>query len=352
MKKLLSLVLCTLMTLSLLIGCTPADDNERVSFKATVLEKKDASLLVEPDKESTELNSSDRIIVSITDSSLFNSQNDSIAIDDIKTGDLLVISYNGLIAESYPAQINTCYEIQVIESAPDDTAEMIFEKGFYRPNYNSLLKEITEWVSYAQEVPCVQEKIHNGHRYFLITEGARLSERTAAKVEDVIAQADKLEIRITSVSDEGKDSDSFSSFDLVILENNELPFHCTDADNPDEYFMGLIGLREIDKKVVAASEWIKIFSPQPHEKIGDTILLTGLANVFEGTVSYQLLTGDNEVLDSGFTTAAMGDWGYFEENILIPSDLNDETLTLQLYSESMKDGSKMFVVDIPLLLAN
>ncbi|NLX91215.1 MAG: hypothetical protein GXZ07_06445, partial [Firmicutes bacterium] len=51
-----------------------------------------------------------------------------------------------------------------------------------------------------------------------------------------------------------------------------------------------------------------------------------------------------------FTTAAMGDWGYFEEKIPLPADIDADRLVLQLYSVSMKDGSKMFVVNIPLVL--
>jgi hypothetical protein len=56
------------------------------------------------------------------------------------------------------------------------------------------------------------------------------------------------------------------------------------------------------------------------------------------------------VLHKGFTTAAMGDWGYFEEEIPVPADYNGDRLILQLYSVSGKDGSKMFIVDIPLYL--
>jgi len=47
----------------------------------------------------------------------------------------------------------------------------------------------------------------------------------------------------------------------------------------------------------------------------------------------------------------MGDWGYFQEAIPVPADLDASRLVLQLYSESAKDGSKMFVVNIPLFQA-
>lgn len=130
----------------------------------------------------------------------------------------------------------------------------------------------------------------------------------------------------------------------------QLPLSFADVDDPEKHFMKVLGLEEIDRPLVASSDWIKIFSPAPDEEIDGTIPLAGLACVFEGTVSYELLTEDNNVLCSGYTTAAMGDWGYFEEEIPVPTDSDADRLILQLYSESAKDGSKMFVVDIPLAL--
>jgi hypothetical protein len=110
------------------------------------------------------------------------------------------------------------------------------------------------------------------------------------------------------------------------------------------------GLGTIEQPIVASSDWIKIFSPKPDKQVEGTIFLSGIACVFEGTVNYELLTEDGNILCRGFTTGTMGDWGYFEETIPVPPDTDGGRVVLQLYSASAKDGSKMFVVDIPLVL--
>ena len=67
-------------------------------------------MLVEPEEGSSELSSADRIMVSVSEATLLDSQDKEITIDDIKSGDLVQIDYDGQIAESYPAQIRGCSE--------------------------------------------------------------------------------------------------------------------------------------------------------------------------------------------------------------------------------------------------
>lgn len=235
----------------------------------------------------------------------------------------------------------------------DFTANIVFNKGFYRPEYKDLPEEIANWLNYSREIAAVQEKVYNGYRFVLITEGMKPTGGYGVEVEEIREQEGKLEVRVKRTAPgEGEMVTTALTypFDLVIVENKELPLSFTDVDDPDKYFMSLLGIDEIDRPFVASSDWIKIFSPKPHEKVKDTISLSGVANVFEGTVNFELLTKERELLSSGFTTAAMGDWAYFEEEIPVPKGLNSDQLVLQLYSLSMKDGSKMFVVEIPLSL--
>ena len=364
MKKIVVLILCMLVVSLMLTGCSNSGKNDEVSFKAIVLENNQTHLLVEPEEGSSELSSADRIMVSVSEATLLDSHDKEITIGDIKSGDRVQIDYDGLIAESYPAQINGCSRIKVLQSLDEqdaddndgfaqETQEIPFENGFYRPDFDSLPEEIAGWINYSLEIPCVQEKMHGGDRYVLITEGMKPSGGYEVKVEEVLKHPDRLEVKVKSTSPrEGEPVDTMITcpFDLIIVEERELPLAFTDADDPDRYFMELLGLEEIDRPIVASSDWIKIFSPRPEEKIEGAISLAGIACVFEGNVSYELLTEDNNVLHRGFTTAAMGDWGYFEEEIPVPADYNGDRLILQLYSVSGKDGSKMFIVDIPLYL--
>ncbi len=102
MKKLIPLLLSLAFVLTL-IGCTSEDN---ATFQATILEIEDGYYLVEPVEGSTELNSADRIMVPMVN--INPSQEPEV-------GDTLEIVYDGTIAESYPAQINTVYSISVVE---------------------------------------------------------------------------------------------------------------------------------------------------------------------------------------------------------------------------------------------
>ncbi len=86
------------------------------SFIATILENTGTSLLVEPEKGSAELSSADKIYVYIRDAALFDAANIKITISEIEAGKQVEISYHGAIAESYPAQIQGCYRVRLLDS--------------------------------------------------------------------------------------------------------------------------------------------------------------------------------------------------------------------------------------------
>ncbi len=93
-------------------GDSSGDKTTMVDFEAEVIEA-GTFLLVTPDKESNEARSSDRISVSFTEPALKDQGGAAITLKDLKPGDILKITYNGMIAESYPAQIQAS-EITVI----------------------------------------------------------------------------------------------------------------------------------------------------------------------------------------------------------------------------------------------
>lgn len=73
----------------------------KVSFNAIVLENYGNSILVNPLEGSPELNSSDKIVVRVPV--------DNAALKDLSeftVGSKVKITYDGMIMESYPAQIN------------------------------------------------------------------------------------------------------------------------------------------------------------------------------------------------------------------------------------------------------
>ncbi len=90
---------------------TPPDSSAQTPatsiFEATVIEAAEHTILVEPVPGSAELNSADRISVPLRDDMTF------------QTGDLVEITYNGEIMESYPAQLGEVHEITLIQSASE-----------------------------------------------------------------------------------------------------------------------------------------------------------------------------------------------------------------------------------------
>lgn len=80
-----------------------------VTFQATVIEINNDTIFVQPVDGSSELDSADKF-------SIPNDENLKLQV-----GNLLEITYNGNIMESYPAQLGEVYEITVIEQAEANT---------------------------------------------------------------------------------------------------------------------------------------------------------------------------------------------------------------------------------------
>jgi len=84
-------------------------------FEAMVIEI-NPSLIVMPNADSNEFKSSDKIAVSATDAVLNDWKGEEISLNDLRVGDTVEIIYNGVIMESYPAQIS-CYRIELKEES-------------------------------------------------------------------------------------------------------------------------------------------------------------------------------------------------------------------------------------------
>lgn len=79
------------------------------------------------------------VTVSTQNAKLTASDGMTIAQDDFKTGQLVTITFDGLIAESYPGQINSCYGIRVTgEADADETAEALAKYMFVHTVENTV----------------------------------------------------------------------------------------------------------------------------------------------------------------------------------------------------------------------
>ena len=99
MKRIVLIILCCMLVLT---GCNKKEEH---SFIAKVIEVSSNSIIVEPDLLEDERKSSDRFIIDLKD-------NDTIYEID----DYVKIYYDGVIFESYPAQVEATKIEKLIES--------------------------------------------------------------------------------------------------------------------------------------------------------------------------------------------------------------------------------------------
>lgn len=98
---------------------------------------------------------------------------------------------------------------------------------------------------------------------------------------------------------------------------------------------------------------IVVFRPYAGEEVDVPFTLTGIANVFEATVSYRLREASGTVLEEGFMTATCGTgcYGEFAETIQIPLGTElPARVVLEVFESSAEDGRPLNMQRIPLLL--
>ena len=93
---------------------------------------------------------------------------------------------------------------------------------------------------------------------------------------------------------------------------------------------------------------IVIESPLPGESVTSPIRVTGTANVFEATVSFEIRDAGDKVVLRGFTTATSGTGtrGTFETELAVPNLAGPATIVA--FEASAEDGSPLHVVEVPI----
>ncbi|MBU5677648.1 YobA family protein [Alkaliphilus sp. MSJ-5] len=158
------------MIFTIVAGCSNSEKDNEVSFIATVLENNQSYLLVEPVEGSSELSSADKIMVSIGDETLLKSQNEQTIVDNIEVGSKVEVFYDGRIAESYPAQINTCHQVKILDYNIFTTED---ENFLVKTYINKLELKENEEISMYSTIEYIGEKdnitIWSGEPYFHYT---------------------------------------------------------------------------------------------------------------------------------------------------------------------------------------
>jgi hypothetical protein len=97
---------------------------------------------------------------------------------------------------------------------------------------------------------------------------------------------------------------------------------------------------------------IVVTSPLIGQRVSSPVVVAGTADVFEATVSVRVLDAAGNELAARFTTATCGSGCRGDYSTTVSYRLTREQPgTVQVYEVSARDGSKVHVVDIPVVLA-
>lgn len=94
--------------------------------------------------------------------------------------------------------------------------------------------------------------------------------------------------------------------------------------------------------------YIVVEQPFEGQTVDGTFTLSGIANVFEATVSYRILDGNGTTIQEGFTTATCGTgcYGTFEKEITYEG--TKKYAVLQVFQSSAENGEPLDMVETPL----
>ena len=94
---------------------------------------------------------------------------------------------------------------------------------------------------------------------------------------------------------------------------------------------------------------IVVTSPYPGQEFGTAFTMTGIANVFEATVSYRVRDDSGKVIEKGFTTATCGTGCYGTFSQVIDVDA-EGPVVLEVFESSAEDGRPLNMQRIPITL--
>ncbi len=211
-------------------------------------------------------------------------------------------------------------------------------------------EKIENWIDYSSKMMLAQEKSYEDALYLLVTYGEQPTGGYHVDIKQVAEKEDEIVVTVqfTEPGEEDMVTQALTyPYDLYVIEDTEKEV-TYEAKGAEDYIPTLMGIDNLPP-IMAESSGIKVFEPAPGTEVPREFTIKGVSNVFEGTVLYRLLDSEDQELYSGFTTGAMGDWGYFDPTIQIPEDIETgEELLLELYTESAKDGSIENLIEIDL----
>lgn len=211
-------------------------------------------------------------------------------------------------------------------------------------------EELEAWVEDSKPLFLAQTRKFNDKQYVLVTYGKKEADGSTVEITRTERKEDVVEVYVKFVEAEtgqvGNDVVDYP-YALMEIERTELPltFIAVGAEQDVPILQGIEYLRPI----AAATDEIIVFSPTPESSVNRKFTVEGVANLYEGNFQYKVLDDEGKVLVFGCTTAARGEWQYFNFAVEIDEKIRlPELLTLELFTESVSDHAEQNKVQIPL----
>lgn len=216
---------------------------------------------------------------------------------------------------------------------------------------DDLPEEIKAWQEDSLTLFLGQARVQNGKLYLLVTYGEKTTGGYSVEITDIVVKDDRLEVKV-NFYDPGEDEMVTQAltypYDLAVIDDPGLPVEFV-ATGAQDYVPTLYGLEYLPTGHYG-SGWIRIFRPLPGDQVENSFRVEGIGNVFEGNIRYRLLNAQGSLLAEGFTTAAMGDWGYYSFELETGNLASGSDIVLEFFTESPKDGSLENLVSIDLAI--
>ncbi len=212
-----------------------------------------------------------------------------------------------------------------------------------------LPEEIKAWQEGSLTLFLGQARVHNGKLYLLVTYGEKPTGGYSVEITDLVERDGRLEVTVnfTDPAEDEMVTEALTyPYDLEVIDDPGLPVEFV-ATGAQVYVPTLYGLEYLPTGHYG-SGWIRVFRPLPGDQVENSFRVEGIGNVFEGNIRYRLLNAEGNPLAEGFTTAAMGDWGFYSFELETGDLASGSAIVLEFFTESPKDGSLENLVSIDL----
>lgn len=246
-------------------------------------------------------------------------------------------------------------EVQVlVEGEFFDDGHMVWDEP-KSPDTRDPEEAVGEWVERSRKMQLGQAWEVEDKLYLLATYGERPTGGYSVEISEVTDDHNEFEDKlvVTVKFEEPEEDEPVTTantypYDLKKTEPVDMPVKFLAEGDKD--FLPMLDGIEYLQPVVAEEEDIKLFSPEPGTKVEEEIVITGIEQVFEGNVQCRLLDLDGKELDSDRGAGHGHHWGYFTMGVEVPEEVEDDSVFIEVYSECPKDGSKVNVIEMELIL--